>query len=312
MTDFISDVMDGWRAGGTLIVLGALILFAGEWLLLCWFNIHMASGGYPAPHGPRPRLGRARQAGMAWFAEREHWIVFVGAFAIMCWGIAFSLSSGEETDFGRSGSLITILGLVAAFLGTRHAEGLLNAHTAIDPPEAAKRRLEHNERADGLSKGWMAMIVFLGTVIWGYGDLAIKAACPPNYKLRWIGCYKPPDPPRPPPPVAPYKVIVPFALDKWIIVSEEQKRPIRKAAEYALKNTGMYVYIIGHADSSGTAGHNMDVSARRTNSVAIELGGLGVPEERLVTSFQGAAVPAAPEGKNGQEPKNRRVDIIIR
>ncbi len=323
MTDSIVDLMTGWHAGATLFGLCVLILFAGECLLLKFFNAHMASGKYPAPRGPHSRkkiwLPRARRYGRAWFAEKEHWIVGTGVVVITLWGLFFSAASGESLDFGRSGSLVTILGLMTAIVGTWHAKGLFEAHFAVDSQEAILTKLEHNERAAGLSQVWVAVIVFLGTLIWGYGDLAFDhiinpLVCPEKQKLKGLRCYKPPEPTPPPAPIEQKKFVVFFEWKRFDWYKSKLRlaaeMTLQEAADYAKKSPKTKIHVIGHADSSGSAGYNMEIAAHRANTVKDALSKL-IPNKRVTTSFEGAAEPLVATGKGVDEAKNRRVEIVI-
>ena len=72
------------------------------------------------------------------------------------------------------------------------------------------------------------------------------------------------------------------------------------------------VEIIGHTDSTGDAGYNLDLSQRRATAVANVLRDYGVSAGRLVPFGRGEDMPVAsnltPEGR----ALNRRVEIIIR
>ena len=72
------------------------------------------------------------------------------------------------------------------------------------------------------------------------------------------------------------------------------------------------VQVIGHADNTGTAAYNQQLSSRRAQSVAEVLTGAGVPGSRVVSLGRGEDQPIAsnltPEGR----ALNRRVEIVIR
>ncbi|NHZ69995.1 MAG: OmpA family protein [Thermotogales bacterium] len=69
--------------------------------------------------------------------------------------------------------------------------------------------------------------------------------------------------------------------------------------------------IIGHTDSTGDAGHNMDLSMRRAQAVSDFLVTLGVPAEKMRTLGRGENNPIVsndtPEGRT----QNRRVEAIV-
>lgn len=69
--------------------------------------------------------------------------------------------------------------------------------------------------------------------------------------------------------------------------------------------------LIGHTDSVGTAGYNLDLSQRRATSVADYLIGHGVPAARLATSGRGETDPIAPNDTDADRQLNRRVEVVV-
>lgn len=71
------------------------------------------------------------------------------------------------------------------------------------------------------------------------------------------------------------------------------------------------VQVVGHADNTGSAAFNQDLSARRAQSVAATLAGAGVNPGRISAIGRGEDAPIAsnltPEGRQ----QNRRVEIVI-
>ena len=71
------------------------------------------------------------------------------------------------------------------------------------------------------------------------------------------------------------------------------------------------VQVVGHADNTGTAAFNQDLSQRRAQSVASTLAGAGVNPGRISSFGRGEDQPIAsnltPEGRQ----QNRRVEIVI-
>lgn len=69
--------------------------------------------------------------------------------------------------------------------------------------------------------------------------------------------------------------------------------------------------IEGHADNSGAADHNLELSMKRAESIREALVEFGVEEERLSAEGYGSVFPVADnETREGRE-KNRRVEIVI-
>ncbi|MEL7145278.1 MAG: OmpA family protein [Bacteroidota bacterium] len=71
------------------------------------------------------------------------------------------------------------------------------------------------------------------------------------------------------------------------------------------------VNIIGHTDNIGEPAYNMELSRRRAMSVRDKLIALGVPEERLYTSWRGDQAPVAGNETTAGRLKNRRVELTI-
>ena len=82
------------------------------------------------------------------------------------------------------------------------------------------------------------------------------------------------------------------------------------AAAYA--STGQArVVLAGHADRSGPADYNVDLSQRRANNVATYLEGRGVPRASLSTEAFGESRPLVETADGVREPQNRRVEITM-
>ncbi|MGN7295041.1 OmpA family protein [Rhizobium sp. SAFR-030] len=71
------------------------------------------------------------------------------------------------------------------------------------------------------------------------------------------------------------------------------------------------VDVNGHTDSTGSAGHNQELSERRAASVANYLGGRGVDQRRMSTLGFGPSQPVASNATPDGRAQNRRVEIQI-
>lgn len=99
-------------------------------------------------------------------------------------------------------------------------------------------------------------------------------------------------------------------------VNSDQIKPVsagilREIASTLNENPTVRVKIVGHTDSDGDAGKNLDLSKRRAAAVkTILLSDYKIDEQRLETSGEGGTKPIAdnktPEGK----AQNRRVEFI--
>lgn len=102
-----------------------------------------------------------------------------------------------------------------------------------------------------------------------------------------------------------------FATDSSSLRPDLQS-DLRAVAGNLLQYPNSRIEVIGHTDSTGDAGYNRSLSARRAQSVASVLIGSGVPSSRIATIGRGEDAPVAtnltPEGR----AQNRRVEVIIR
>lgn len=73
------------------------------------------------------------------------------------------------------------------------------------------------------------------------------------------------------------------------------------------------VDVVGHADSTGRADYNQNLSERRALSVADYLTGRGgVLRDRLYVEGRGSSQPIASNSTEEGRAKNRRVEIVVR
>lgn len=90
------------------------------------------------------------------------------------------------------------------------------------------------------------------------------------------------------------------------------RRDLQSIAASISRYPDTRIEVIGHADNTGSAAFNQDLSQRRASSVANVLRDSGVPPARLTAFGRGEEQPIAsnltPEGR----ALNRRVEIIIR
>ena len=75
-------------------------------------------------------------------------------------------------------------------------------------------------------------------------------------------------------------------------------------------NPGWRIVVEGHTDSTSTAAHNLDLSARRAAAVKAYLVAGGIPAARLETKGLGQDQPAAPNDTALGRAQNRRVEVV--
>jgi len=72
------------------------------------------------------------------------------------------------------------------------------------------------------------------------------------------------------------------------------------------------VYVVGHTDLVGTEAYNASLSSRRANYVRDLLISSGIKSKTLFVSSYGKARPLVPTKDQVPEPRNRRVEVIVR
>jgi outer membrane protein OmpA-like peptidoglycan-associated protein len=72
------------------------------------------------------------------------------------------------------------------------------------------------------------------------------------------------------------------------------------------------VYVVGHTDLVGTEAYNIELSSRRANHLRDLLVSSGIKPSALFVSFYGKARPLVPTKDEIPEPRNRRVEVIVR
>lgn len=118
------------------------------------------------------------------------------------------------------------------------------------------------------------------------------------------------------PPPAPARVpatrnfVVYFPLDSDKIAGGSEK-VLSEAAAFAKAKRGANVYLVGHADKSGSGDYNMKLSEKRVKAVSAELGKLGLRQSALGSLAQGENDPAVATRDGVAEAKNRRVVISV-
>lgn len=106
------------------------------------------------------------------------------------------------------------------------------------------------------------------------------------------------------------RFVVYFDLDAATVAPGAESE-ITRAAEAARRSGAAMVRVTGHADRSGSDGHNMKLSRTRAREVVRALRRLGLPEIGVATQAYGEEKPAVPTGDGRPEPRNRRVEIEL-
>ncbi|WP_372570674.1 OmpA family protein [Ruegeria jejuensis] len=86
---------------------------------------------------------------------------------------------------------------------------------------------------------------------------------------------------------------------------------VNKVAQNLLRYPDSTIQVVGHTDSDGDAGYNLNLSERRANSVADILQAGGVTYDRITIIGRGEEVPIASNLTTAGKAQNRRVEIYI-
>lgn len=103
------------------------------------------------------------------------------------------------------------------------------------------------------------------------------------------------------------------------ILFEFDEAELDKAAEEKLKQVVAYlkehsetdVVIAGHADATGDADYNLNLSEKRANSVAQKLSSLGIPQDRIRIKAFGERQPIATNDTPKGRKFNRRAEVTV-
>ena len=88
-------------------------------------------------------------------------------------------------------------------------------------------------------------------------------------------------------------------------------RGVQKLADVLKQYPQQYVLIEGFTDSTGSSGHNQELSDRRANAVRTALLDTGVSADRIANRGYGETFPVASNATAAGRQLNRRVEIIV-
>lgn len=83
-------------------------------------------------------------------------------------------------------------------------------------------------------------------------------------------------------------------------------------ADLLKKEAGLNLFVVGHTDSTGTIGKNMDLSAKRAEAVVAALVGKGIAATRLEAHGVGPLAPLATNSTDEGRTLNRRVELVVK
>jgi len=102
-----------------------------------------------------------------------------------------------------------------------------------------------------------------------------------------------------------------FVFDKDELTPESTAQFDRIKKELAARPAPEIV-VIGHTDRVGTIDYNDALSLKRADMVRVALIDAGVRREQIAIAGRGEREPAVPTADEVAEPRNRRVEIMVR
>jgi outer membrane protein OmpA-like peptidoglycan-associated protein len=94
--------------------------------------------------------------------------------------------------------------------------------------------------------------------------------------------------------------------------TDESKRLVDRVLAEVARRPVPDVLVVGHTDTVGTDQRNDALGLRRAETVRAALIALGVPASDVQASSRGKRAPAVPTADGVAEPRNRRVEIVVR
>jgi outer membrane protein OmpA-like peptidoglycan-associated protein len=95
-------------------------------------------------------------------------------------------------------------------------------------------------------------------------------------------------------------------------LTQESKNLLPQILQTITNRESNEVYVVGHTDLVGTEAYNIELSSRRARHVRDLLVSGDIKSSSLFISYYGKAKPLVPTKDEVPEPRNRRVEVIVR
>ena len=112
-------------------------------------------------------------------------------------------------------------------------------------------------------------------------------------------------------PLKPVSYILYFETDSTVLIKESQSL-VPEIVKTANAREPYEISVIGHTDTAGSADYNIRLSIERAKAVEQFLTFAGIHPEKISLNSFGENDPLIPTADDVREPKNRRVEIMIR
>ena len=96
------------------------------------------------------------------------------------------------------------------------------------------------------------------------------------------------------------------------VLTEASKPVLKKLFDAVANRQAAEIQVTGHTDRVGSAGNNDKLALKRAQAVAQMLIDRGIKTKRVRAVGRGERVPLVPTKDGKREPKNRRVEVIVR
>jgi outer membrane protein OmpA-like peptidoglycan-associated protein len=110
-------------------------------------------------------------------------------------------------------------------------------------------------------------------------------------------------------PTPPKSFTLNFLFDSMVL-TPESKKLLPEVLQSVRDRSPTEVTVYGYADSSGTAAHNLALSAQRAQAVARLLKQID-PKLPMDVRYFGDKAPLVPTAPGVREPRNRRAEIVV-
>jgi len=112
-------------------------------------------------------------------------------------------------------------------------------------------------------------------------------------------------------PMAPVHFLLYFVEGGDTLTAESQ-RELEKILAEIKKRPAPDLIVVGHTDRVGSIADNDRLALRRAEKVRTQLVAQGLAEENISASGRGEREPLVPTADEVAEPRNRRVEILVR
>jgi len=111
-------------------------------------------------------------------------------------------------------------------------------------------------------------------------------------------------------PKAPVHYLLYFEKD--LVLTPDSARLLPEILAAIKERSSTDISVVGHTDTVGSREYNMTLSVRRAGSVRDLLVRQGVDPDHIRTTSHGKENPLIKTADNVNEPRNRRVEVVVR